>query len=245
MGRAYLELAFRRAHTADPSALLLYNDYNIETVNSKSNAVYAMAQDFAARGVPLNAIGLQMHVDGSGVDLASLSANMQRFASLGLNIYITEMDVRLPVPASATDLSNQATIYQNVLDRCRLQPACKGLQMWGFTDKYSWIPSFFPGLGAALIFDANYTAKPAYFALQSRLGSASAPTSTPIATATSTPTPSPTAIPTAAATSTPAPTPSRTAVGGGGTVPRRPRPNHLPRAEAAEAAAPFRWQWRR
>ena len=211
IGPSYIELAFRRAHTADPSAVLVYNDYNIETVNSKSNAVLAMAQDFVARGVPLNAIGLQMHVDENGVDLAGLSSNMQRFANLGLSIYITEMDVRLPMPPTAADLSNQATVYQNVLDRCRLQPACKGLQLWGFTDKYSWIPSFFPGLGAALIFDANYTAKPGYFALQSRLGGASVPTSTPIATATSTATPmasrTPTSTPTASATTilTPAP----------------------------------------
>ena len=150
MGRSYLELAFRRAHTADPSAVLLYNDYNIETVNSKSNAVYAMAQDFAARGVPLNAIGLQMHVDGSGVDLASLSANMQRFASLGLNIYITEMDVRLPVPASATDLSNQATIYQNVLDRCRLQPAVQGAAAVGLHRQVFLDTQFLPRPGRSI-----------------------------------------------------------------------------------------------
>ena len=201
IGRSYIELAFDRAHAADPNAILVYNDYGIETVNSKSNAVYAMAQDFVARGVPLRGIGLQMHVDESGVDLTSLSSNMQRFASLGLNVYITEMDVRLPASPSATDLNNQATVYQNVLDRCLLQPACKGLQMWGFTDKYSWVPGFFPGMGAALIFDANYVAKPAYFALQSRLGGAGQPSSTPTPTQTSTPTP--TATPAATLTATP------------------------------------------
>jgi endo-1,4-beta-xylanase len=36
--------------------------------------------------------------------------------------------------------------------------------VWGVTDKYSWVPDFFPGEGAALIFDENYAKKPAYFA---------------------------------------------------------------------------------
>jgi hypothetical protein len=94
---------------------------------------------------------------------------MQRFANLGLKIFISEMDVRETVPATAAALQSQATVYQNVLDRCLLQPACKGFTVWGFTDKYSWIPSTFPGLGAALPFDQNYNPKPAYFALQARL----------------------------------------------------------------------------
>jgi hypothetical protein len=80
------------------------------------------------------------------------------------------MDVRYSTPISTANLQAQATIYSNVLNACLQQPACKGLQTWGFTDKYSWIPGTFPGLGDALEFDANYAAKPAYFALQTGLG---------------------------------------------------------------------------
>jgi endo-1,4-beta-xylanase len=172
LGSHYLELAFRRTHSADPSALLLYNDYGIETVNGKSDAVFDLVQDFQRRGVPIDGIGMQMHLTSEGLDYASFASNMQRFASLGLQIYITEMDVRLVMPPSAGDLQSQATIYRNVLDRCLLQPACKGFQMWGFTDKYSWIPDycdFCSGEGAPLIFDKAFAAKPAYFALQSSL----------------------------------------------------------------------------
>jgi hypothetical protein len=167
---SFIELAFRRARQADPNALLLYNDFNIETLNAKSDAVFRMAQDFRNRGVPIDGIGLQMHLTSGGINLSSLASNMQRFASLGLSIYITEMDVRYPTPITTSNQAAQATIYQNVLDRCLVQPACKGLQIWGFTDKYSWVPSTFTGMGDALIFDASYNAKPAYFALQSRLG---------------------------------------------------------------------------
>jgi endo-1,4-beta-xylanase len=193
---------------ADPNAVLLYNDYNIETINAKSDAVFRMAQDLKNRGVPIDGIGFQMHLTSGGINLSSLASNMQRFANLGLSIYITEMDVRYPTPISASNLAAQATIYQNVLDRCLLQPACKALQIWGFTDKYSWVPSSFPGTGDALIFDANYNAKPAYFALQSRFGGGTA-TATPTRTATATPTR--TATPTIGPSPTPTRTPTATA----------------------------------
>lgn len=170
IGSQYIAMAFQRAHAADPNAILVYNDFNIETVNAKSDALFNLVSGFKQQGIPINAIGLQMHLTSGGIDISSLSSNMQRFAQLGLQIYITEMDVRYTTPISAANLQAQATIYTNVLNACLQQPACKGLQTWGFTDKYSWIPGTFPGLGDALEFDANYVAKPAYFALQSGLG---------------------------------------------------------------------------
>jgi hypothetical protein len=130
---------------------------------------------------------------------------MQRFAQLGLEIYITEMDVRYPAPISQTNLTAQATIYGNVLDRCLAQPACKALQVWGFTDKYSWVPDFEPGSGDALIFDASYNAKPAYYALQAQFdsGSTSTPTRTPITPSVTTTGMSQTPFPTRTFTPTP------------------------------------------
>ena len=47
--------------------------------------------------------------------------------------------------------------------------ACVALLTWGFTDRYSWIPSFRPGYGAALPFDADYQPKPAYEAMKGAL----------------------------------------------------------------------------
>ncbi len=132
IGQQYIEMAFQRAHNADNAAKLIYNDFNIETVNSKSNAVFNMVSDFKSRGIPIDGIGFQMHLTSGGIDLASLASNMQRFANLGLDIYITEMDVRYPTPISQTDLNNQATIYRNVLNRSRPHPAVKSFPTWGF-----------------------------------------------------------------------------------------------------------------
>jgi endo-1,4-beta-xylanase len=213
-GRALMEQAFRRARADDSDAILVYNDFNIETVNTKSNSVFSMAQDFVNRGVPINGIGFQMHLTNGGIDTNSLRQNMQRFANLGLSIYITEMDVRFPTPLSQNDLNTQATIYRNVLDVCLTTPACKALQVWGIPDKYSWVPNTFPGQGGALIFDDNYTAKPAYLSIQARLGQSNNPTNTPTRTATTGPSPTRTNTPTTGPSATPTRTPTP---GGAGT----------------------------
>ncbi len=170
-GTRYIEEAFKRAHTADPGAKLIYNDYSAETDNTKSDAIYAMAQDFLNRGVPLHGIGFQMHI--SGIDYTSLRTNLTRFNNLGLDLQITEMDVRIPVDtngvATPADLNAQAEVYWNVLGVALGQPHFTVFQTWGFTDKYSWIPGFYPGYGAALPFDANYQKKPAYWAIWNAL----------------------------------------------------------------------------
>lgn len=169
IGPTYIDLALRRAHAADPAAVLIINEFSDETLGSVSDQLYSMAQGLLAAGSPLGGVGFQIHADENGPDATSLASNMARFAALGLKIYITEMDVRIPSSPNAGDLTQEAAVYQRVIDKCLLQPACKSFQMWGFTDKYSWIPSAFPGFGSALIFDTSYVAKPAYFSLQTRL----------------------------------------------------------------------------
>jgi endo-1,4-beta-xylanase len=164
MGIKYLEQTLNWARAADPNAKLFYNDYNAEPINAKSDAIYAMAQDFKARGVPLDGIGFQLHIDltfDNPATLASLTSNLQRFGALGLDLHITELDIRLP-DSSTASLNAQARLYGEIATICVQQPACEVFQTWGFTDKDSWIPSFFPGWGWALLWDANYQKKPAY-----------------------------------------------------------------------------------
>ena len=66
---------------------------------------------------------------------------------------------------SASDLADQAKIYGKVFETCLAVPACKAIETWGFSDKYSWIPGFFPGMGAALPFDDAFAPKPPFRAL--------------------------------------------------------------------------------
>ena len=160
----YIEQALRWSHEADPNAKLFYNDYDAEQINKKSDAIYAMAKDFKKRGVPLDGIGFQTHISlkfDDPVKLASYAKNLERFAKLGLDLHITELDIRLS-DSSPASLSAQAKLYGEIADLCVQQPACKLLQTWGFTDKHSWIPQFYKGQGWALLWDEKYQKKPAY-----------------------------------------------------------------------------------
>jgi endo-1,4-beta-xylanase len=170
-GAKYVEQALRWACEADPSAKLFYNDYDAEEVNRKSDAIYAMAKDFKARGVPLDGIGFQTHVSLKFDDpakLASYAQNLERFAKLGLELHITELDIRLS-DSSPGSLAAQAKLYGEIAAICVQQPACKLIQTWGVTDKQSWIPQFFKGQGWALLWDDKYQKKPAYEAVRDAL----------------------------------------------------------------------------
>lgn len=172
-GAGYIEQAFRWARGADSQALLFYNDFSAEATNAKSDAIYAMVKDFRARGVPIDGVGLQMHLTLQGVSATSVAANIKRLTDLGLLVQITELDVRVPVDtngqATPADLATEAQIYKTAATVCLQNPRCTALQTWGFTDKYSWIPGSFPGFGAALPLDANYQPKSAYSAIQSAM----------------------------------------------------------------------------
>lgn len=166
LGPEYLDLVFRWAHEADPEAQLFYNDYGGEGLGRKSDAIYTMVRGLSSRGVPIHGVGLQMHVSlDSFPNPQDVAANISRLAALGLHVHITEMDVRIRQPITEEKLAAQARIYQEIVRVCLSSPNCTAFVMWGFTDRYSWVPSFFPGFGGALILDESYGPKPAYSAL--------------------------------------------------------------------------------
>jgi endo-1,4-beta-xylanase len=169
-GTKYVEQALMWAHAADPDAKLFVNEYNAETLNEKSDAMYAMAKDFVSRGVPLNGIGLQLHLESDFNSFDSLRRNIHRLADLGLEVQFTEVDVRLRDDSDAS-LRAEAEIYKDLLDACLKEPACTLFQTWGFTDRYSWIPEAYTGYGWALPFDLSYRKKPAYDAMLKKLQS--------------------------------------------------------------------------
>ncbi|HET7890877.1 MAG TPA: endo-1,4-beta-xylanase [Candidatus Sulfotelmatobacter sp.] len=169
-GTAYIEQTFRWARAADPQALLFYNEAEGEGLNRKSDAIYAMVKDFKQRGVPIDGVGLQLHISRLDFDTAALAANIARLTALGVQVHITELDVSLPVDSTGSaqqdDLRRQAETYRGVVRACLQSPGCTAIQTWGFTDKYSWIGSHSHGSrGAALPFDRLYAPKPAYAAM--------------------------------------------------------------------------------
>lgn len=175
-GTRYIEQAFRWAREADSKALLFYNEAEGEGLNRKSDAIYAMVKDLKKRGVPIDGVGLQMHISLLDYDTDAVAANIARLTALGVQVHITELDVSLPLgstgQANKDDLQRQADLYRRIVRACLESPGCTAIQTWGFTDRYSWIGSHSHGArGAALPFDRSYKPKLAYDAILSELSS--------------------------------------------------------------------------
>ncbi|WP_443035516.1 endo-1,4-beta-xylanase [Streptomyces sp. BE230] len=161
LGNGFIEEAFRTARAADSGAKLCYNDYNTDGQNAKSNAVYAMVKDFKQRGVPIDCVGFQSHFNSNSPVPSDYQANLQRFADLGVDVQITELDIE-------GSGSAQAASYTKVVNACLAVSRCAGITVWGIPDKYSWRSS-----GTPLLFDDNYGKKPAYTAVLAALGGTS------------------------------------------------------------------------
>jgi endo-1,4-beta-xylanase len=181
IGPDYLEYALRWANEADPNARLFINDYGVEGLSGKSDSLFQLAKELLERGAPLHGIGLQMHLAIAETSsfpkpptVQELEGNLKRFAEIGLEIHISEMDVQIQqLPCSPEEqLEKQARVYEDVLTVAMQNKNVKAFTFWGFTDRYSWIPKFTGSRDAPLLFDEYYQPKPAYDALYRALKAA-------------------------------------------------------------------------
>lgn len=174
LGYEYIDKAFIWAREADPNAILILNDFGNETEGEISNLMYDYVKDAKARGIPIDAIGMQMHITGTNApSKEKVAANMRRFAAIGVKIYITEFDVNMhDVKGSEEEKDNrQAEIYSDMLGACLdVGPnACPNFGFLGLIDRQSWYNGI--GLDDAnpLLFKSDYTPKPAFFAIRETL----------------------------------------------------------------------------
>jgi len=98
--------------------------------------LFPLLESLQQKGTPIDGVGFQLHIDTRFDDFDEVEANFQRVADMGLELYVTELDVS--IFDGNTNFDDQARVYERILDICLNQPACKGLQLWGFTDQYSW-----------------------------------------------------------------------------------------------------------
>lgn len=92
---------------------------------------------------------------------------------MGVEVAYTEVDIRHEsLPPSDDALATQGNDYANVIGSCLDTEGCVGVTIWGFTDKYSWVPDTFPGSGAALLYDDSFNKKPAWTSVSSVLAAA-------------------------------------------------------------------------
>lgn len=173
LGPGIVADVFRWVHEIDPKAKLFFNDYNVESVNAKSDAYYALVQDLLEQGVPVHGFSVQGHLSTRYGFPGDLEDNLRRFDALGLETAVTELDVRMDLPESGVPTEaqerKQADYYQQALEACLAVDGCNSFTIWGFTDKYSWVPVFFEGEGFANVMTADFARKPAFYALRDTL----------------------------------------------------------------------------
>ncbi len=166
LGTEHIPNAFRWAHEADPDAILYLNDAGAEGLGAKSDWIYEYVQELKESDVPVHGVGFQMHITLEDAPVPEdVALNMARLNALGLETQITEIDIRLELPADDRKLEDQARIYADYLRVCLEAENCTAFVMWGHSDLYSWVPYMFDGYGSALIFDEEFQPKPAYDSL--------------------------------------------------------------------------------
>lgn len=153
LGTSYVSLALQAARAADPAAKLYINDYNIEQTGSKATAMLNLVKSLQSQNVPIDGVGFQCHFIVGSVP-TTFQQNLETFTALGLEVAITELDIRMTLPATDALLQQQKKDYQSVVAACQAVEGCIGVTIWDYTDKYSWVPNTFSGQGAACPWDA-------------------------------------------------------------------------------------------
>jgi endo-1,4-beta-xylanase len=195
IGEDYIAEAFRTAHEADPDATLIYNDYGIEQRDKRRKALQLL-RSLLEKKVPVHAVGIQGHWRLDNLDLAEVEESIKQFASLGLKVMITELDISvLPRRYEGADIAK--TERPSGEERAKMNPYTQGLPdsvaqqqaeryrqtlalflrhkkaigrvtLWGTHDGHSWLNNF-PIRGRTdypLLFDRQGKPKPAFFAVR-------------------------------------------------------------------------------
>jgi len=160
LGEQFIDIAFKAARAADPAAKLYINDYSLDGPGGKLNGMVALVNRLKSRGVPIDGIGTQCHLILGQV--GGVQSSMQTLASTGLDLAITELDIRILKPVTAAQRSQQQTDYNTVANACLAISNCVGITTWGISDKDSWVLSTFPTYDEPLLWDKSFNRKLAY-----------------------------------------------------------------------------------
>lgn len=172
-GTDYIDTAFRAAHESAPHAKLFINDYDT-TDPTKRTLLHNLVRDLKARGVPIDGVGHQMHINMHWPTVEAISETIRMFSALGVDNQITELDVSLydnstdSCPAISQDvLIEQGYRYRDLFQTFRdLKGKLSGVTLWGLADDHTWLKTFpISRLNLPLLFDEHLQAKPAYWGI--------------------------------------------------------------------------------
>lgn len=145
-GLRFIDHYLRLASEAAPCARLAINDYNLECDAdwslAKQDNMLRLVEQLRELGSPLHAVGIQGHL--SSVHRASGASTVRlidRLADLGLDVFISELDVNdSTMPANPVERDRQvADYYEEFLTAVLGRPSVKRVVFWGITDFDQWI----------------------------------------------------------------------------------------------------------
>lgn len=166
---AFYGRCFQYARTADPSARLFYNDYDMVLNSAKRNAVKAMVARFKRDGYPIDGLGEQCHTTiWTNKDVRSTGFN--DLSSLGLLIHISELDVRVNQNKSdsyvftESEQQKQSDTYKEIVKMYETLPQSQkfAITTWGLSDNSTWLTDWWHPKEYPLLFDNVYKKKKAY-----------------------------------------------------------------------------------
>lgn len=170
IGPDYIDHAFRFAREAAGTTGLYINDYSTENP-AKREALRVVVQGLLDRGVPVDGVGHQAHINIAWPSLADIRATLETFAAMGLPNEITEFDMSVytnstdTTPPTPEQLVTQGYRYRDVFNLYReLSPIINSVTVWGLADDNSWLKTFpIRRDDKPLFFDEELQSKPAYW----------------------------------------------------------------------------------
>jgi endo-1,4-beta-xylanase len=178
LGPDYIDIALRMARERDPTLRIVLNEYGFEEevpeALAKRQQLLTLLRGLLERRVPLDALGIQGHLHLSRpFNAASFAGFLAEVRALGLQVLITELDIRevwsAPREIAARDALVAERAYAFV--STALEGGARTVMSWGLSDRYSWLantPAVALGEGRVhrgLPLDETWQRKPMWQAL--------------------------------------------------------------------------------
>ncbi|NLN40869.1 MAG: endo-1,4-beta-xylanase [Clostridiales bacterium] len=175
-GTEFIERAFKVAREVGGEDLKLYiNDYGTDNP-VKRDHLYNLVKDMLDKGVPIDGVGHQTHIDVYSPSIDRIIESMKKFAGLGLDNIVTELDMSIYSWNNRSDYGDnipediiqlQAKRYKELFEAFKEnKDILSEVVFWGISDEYSWLNGFpVRRTNAPLPFDRNFQAKPAFWAI--------------------------------------------------------------------------------
>jgi endo-1,4-beta-xylanase len=146
LGPDYVAIALREARERDPGLRLTLNDYNVEAdtphAAEKRRRLLRLVRGLRERGVPLDAVGIQGHLQMREPFRPEPFRDLVRaLRALDLQVLITEFDVREAQPVRGDFVARDAAVAARVhaFVSTALEAGVRTVLTWGVSDRWSWL----------------------------------------------------------------------------------------------------------